>query len=173
MSVIFNMGIDWVGVAQIIVGICSLIIAGFAIWYTRRSIKQQETHHLKSVKPIAILRTTNLNNRITLCLENRGVGPLMINKVVYIFNGKNYRNFDELLHEEKIDTSDMFSTHLNDAVILPNNGERIMDYIIPLTSKKYPRKINTIREVISKSKIDITFSDIYGTEFHTKKSLGV
>ena len=161
MSVIFQMGINYVGIAQIILGICSLIIAGIAIWYTRKSIKQQQIHNEKSVKPILNVRLVDGIDRVELGLHNRGVGPLIIKDTIITYENKKYNGIEKLFEEIGVNKEGMVVSILKNCTILPNQKEDLLNFLVDKTISKSISKLDVIRKTVAKIGIRVEYCDIY------------
>jgi hypothetical protein len=161
MSVIYQMGIDYVGIAQIILGSFSIIAAIIAIWYTSKSIKQQQIHNQKSVKPIPNVQVISSINGIELNLQNRGIGPMIIKEIVYKYEDKKFYEIDKLFDEIGVNIDGMAFGLPFKSTILPNQKEELLKFSVDQSNSKFISKLDDITKIIAKMEIKVLYCDIY------------
>ena len=67
-----------------ITALTAVIIGAFSIYFTRKSIEQQQAHNKNSVVPICNIRLWAPKNKVAITVHNVGTGPMRIKKLVYL-----------------------------------------------------------------------------------------
>jgi hypothetical protein len=73
--------IDKPSEANAIMALCALVTSILSIYLTIRTLQIQKRHNFQSVKPIAWVSVADFEDRISVTLQNNGVGPMIIKKV--------------------------------------------------------------------------------------------
>lgn len=123
---------EWVvAISAVIISLCAL---GVSIFQTR-IMKQQQAH---SVWPHLQVYNSNLNG-LELTLENKGVGPALVNEVEYSFDGKTTHKINELIEMifaadgtvSPDSTINFRYSHIENLVLAPNDSHLLLDIKYP------------------------------------------
>jgi hypothetical protein len=74
------LAIDWT--PEAVIALCALIVSILSVIFTWFTLKYQRLHNYKTVRPIGIIVAGDYENKIFIRLDNSGIGPLIIKKVV-------------------------------------------------------------------------------------------
>lgn len=144
---------------------CAVLISMISLFYTIISVKSQETHNKNSVLPLAHISISDYENDLAVKVFNYGTGPLIIDTLSVIYEGKPHSTVIELFN----DTNILWTTFTEDVSgwTIPVGGE------IVLIEKATPTKEEKllIREILSCTTISITYKDIYNSKFTKERAL--
>jgi hypothetical protein len=88
----------------------AIIISLLALLATFYQLYLQRLHNEKSLKPIGQIDVGDRKKHIYVHIQNNGLGPLIIDKVVFIKNGIKYNSISECL---KLDPKSYWHVSLN------------------------------------------------------------
>ena len=145
--------------------LCAVFISFISISLTAITIWLQRRHNFKSVMPIADIHLPDYENRISVEVENTGIGPLIINEVI-VFNkdnGEKKNSVIEWLPDLPLDYSwDTFTLYFQGRVISPNQKIVFVKLSGDLEDHTFIYSRNLVRSALSKLILIIKYSDIYG-----------
>lgn len=161
-----NLQIDIYKIADLVLAVASVFISGLAIWFTKRSLKMQREHNKKSVKPIPNFIFKDHPAEIHVLIQNSGFGPMIIESLIIIMNGKEYHDFAELFSDtphlqkrEGVRVNDIGS-----AIIPPGSTKAMLDIV---SNDEKTDSFSSFSDLIKKVNIKITYTDVYGREFNS------
>ena len=162
----FQSTISWIDIA-------SLFVACIAIIFTIISLIIQRQHNRLSLRPIANIDLSNYENKIAVELINKGLGPLIIEKIIYRIGSDEKNNlvdiFDERGFKDIVWTD--YRKYLEGATIPPNGIEVLIQYDKSKSqSRRFIRNRDKIKKILGKIYVEIHFKDIYG--FSLKPATG-
>ncbi len=151
--------IDW----GIVTGIIALI-------FTAISLQVQRKHNRLSVKPIGIISVGDYENELTVYLENKGTGPLIIkNLSVTNQNGKIEKAIIDFFGVEfKNVVWDTFVPDMDERVILPNESKTLIKLTGNSSDKKFARIREKVRKVLAQLQVELLYQDIYENDMPKK-----
>lgn len=144
---------------------CAVLISMISLFYTIISVKSQETHNKNSVLPLAHISISDYENDLAVKVFNYGTGPLIIDTLSVIYEGKPHSTVIELFK----DTNILWTTFTEDVSgwTIPVGGEIVLIQKYAPTEKE---KL-LIRQILSHTTISITYKDIYNTKFTKDREL--
>lgn len=74
------LAIKWT--VESILAFCALIVSIVSVMFTWFTLKYQRIHNYKTVRPIGIIVAGDYEDKIFIRLDNSGIGPLIIKKVI-------------------------------------------------------------------------------------------
>lgn len=154
---------------EIAIALCalgtSLVALGSSIyfgWCTR-------VHNRRSVKPIPYVAPNDYENELAVCLWNYGSGPMVLNKI-------DSRHARKELSGHLIDLVPTRPDHLHfDAFVklhpgralLPGECIDLLKICIDKEDLKALGYRNELREFLGSVSVEVEYTDIYGSSFHT------
>lgn len=69
-------------VASAVAAFLSAVVAGFALWVARSTLKHQRKHNVLSLRPIVEVTVGDWETKLRVTLRNNGAGPLVVTRLV-------------------------------------------------------------------------------------------
>ncbi len=166
---------------QLSISVSSIITSVIAIVISITTYKSQVRHNKNSVKPILNIICGDYENDIYVRIDNYGVGPAIIKRVL-CSNGKDNDSCLYHLIPEKARVKTQYSDSTVKLTALTHFVEDITDRTIALQKSIVllqqvdpDSKIRVaLRTVLEKITIQVEYTDIYGKEkFVVKRSLAI
>lgn len=146
----------------------AIIISLLALLATFYQLYLQRIHNEKSLKPLGQIDIEDRKNHLFVYIQNNGLGPLIIDKVIFIKDGKEFETITECL---KLDPKSFWHISLKGTdkkVILPNSHLVVFD---KNTENESIEKIDEIREELCLITIKVNCRDIYDNKISFKRHL--
>lgn len=160
---------------QLVLTICTVLIALFSIIFAGLSYHTQKTFYKKSVIPMVDIHIIDCSDKLSIELVNDGIGPAIIKKIQVTDSRCSIDSFDEFLAQR--DKSKIIISESSDLkreyVIGPGKGLTM----VSVDKKKYPNSldyefaVNTIKDVLRKSRFSISYTDVYGEQKQLDKDM--
>lgn len=169
MNVTFQIENDWVG-------ICSILIAVIAIIFTWKQMKLQQKHNILSVTPIPSFYSYTSKDEIKILLTNKGIGPLIIKSLTFILNKKVEKSIGNFFSDAETGFFDVtYSVTVIQNSACQAGETRVLcqfsrKAILEIKESEFQGYINTLRNKLSNIKVEISYTDIYNTEFDLLKT---
>ena len=147
----------------------SLIISFLALLATFYQAHLQRVHNQKSVKPLAEINLRDRDGEMFVRIGNNGVGPLIVDKVVFTKGNKQYEHIQDCLD---IDPKTYFHLEVNDMnkkVIIPGGFLELFSNM--LNPKESADKIEMFQKQLSVLHLKVQGHDIYNNKISVEKSL--
>jgi len=147
----------------------SLIISFLALLATFYQAHLQRVHNQKSVKPLAEINLRDRDGEMFVRIANNGVGPLIVDKVVFTKGDKQYEHIQDCLD---IDPKTYFHVEVGDTnkkVIIA--GGFLELFSNELNPKESAEKIEMFQKQLSVLQLKVHGHDIYSNEITVEKSL--
>jgi hypothetical protein len=151
-------------------GRCNLaiIISLLALLATFYQLYLQRHHNEKSLKPLGQIEVYDRKKHIYVHIQNNGLGPMIIDKVVFIKDSIKYETITKCID---LDPKSYWHVSVNTTykkVILPNTHLIVFD---TNTESHSPEEIETIRKQLSPITLKVSCRDIYDNEFSFERNL--
>lgn len=147
----------------------SLIISFLALLATFYQAHLQRVHNQKSVKPLAEINLRDRDGEMFVRIANNGVGPLIVDKVVFTKGDKQYEHIQDCLD---IDPKAYFHVEVDDTnkkVIIA--GGFLELFSNELNPKESAEKIEMYQKQLSVLHLKVHGHDIYGNKITVEKSM--
>ena len=127
-------------------------------------------HNKLSVKPIAIITVADYESRISVYLQNRGTGPLIIKKLLFSDkSGREERSLIKFFGEEFNDVEwSTFMENIDGWAILPGKYENLLELEGNPTDKVFIAIRNRVREKLAPIHVELHYQDIYEKDMPIK-----
>lgn len=146
----------------------AIIISLLALLATFYQLYLQRLHNEKSLKPLGQIDVGDRKKHIYVHIQNNGLGPLIINNVIFIKDGIKYHTISECL---KLDPKSYWHVSLkgiDKKVILPNTHLVVFD---KNTENNSPEEIEDIRKQLTPITLRVSCRDIYNNTFSFERNL--
>lgn len=119
----------------------------------------QRTHNEKSLKPLGQIDFRDRQDLLYVRISNNGVGPMIIDRLCFIKDGKSYTAIDECLELDRRSYSRLDGQESVRKVILPNS-------FLPIFETRFEEHegeaaINHARKQLAPITLKVEFHDIY------------
>ena len=155
---------------EIIISCCALIISIITVYQTKN-------HNYLSVRPIATILPQDYSKKICVCLQNKGLGPLITKSVKFINIITNEEKgflidfmpklegeilWKDYTKSPQFTLASIESKTLIEFVPKIENGEEVYDNTFKENRKR-------IRKALSNIRVEITYSGIYNDKSQVLK----
>lgn len=127
----------------------------------------QRTHNEKSLKPLGQIDLRDRKDQIYVRVSNNGVGPMIIDRLLFTKEGKTYTAIEECLDLEKRSYSCIGVSESVQKVILPNGYLTLFEN--KLSQHMEEAQIDWIRKQLSPITLQVVFRDIYDNKMTIKR----
>ncbi len=146
------------------------MIALLALLATFYQLHLQRVHNEKSLQPLGQISFGDKDRTLRVRINNSGIGPLIIEKIIYSKDGKNFSIISDCL-----DLNPRSYTHLRTSesarrVIYPASELIIFETIFDADEPE--EKIDEARTQLSTLSLVVTGRDIYNNKITIKRDLG-
>lgn len=148
---------------EITIAFFALITSILGIFISIWTIRSSQKHNKLSVKPIAYILPQNYEDKICVNIQNKGTGPLIVDKIEFIdlrTNTKKNALIDLMPELENYCWSNYSSAHK--FVLSPNESKILLDLTGELDDDIYIYNRNIIRKALSYIQIRLEYTGIYG-----------
>ncbi len=119
----------------------------------------QRTHNEKSLRPLGQIDIGDIQNRIYIYIRNNGVGPMSIDRLTFIKEGKHYRSIEDCLNLDRRSYRCMSVTDSLKRVVSPN------DYLVVFETEFEDDEGDAEKDVVRKQltplSLKVDCRDIY------------
>lgn len=119
----------------------------------------QRMHNEKSLKPLGQIDLRDRKDQIYVRVSNNGVGPMIIDRLTFTKEGKNYVAIDDCLKLDRRLYSCIGVSESVQKVILPNSSLVVFETKIAPSEEEARAK--QTREQLSLISLQVEFRDIY------------
>jgi hypothetical protein len=119
----------------------------------------QRTHNEKSLKPLGQIDFRDRQDQLYVRVSNNGVGPLIVDRLCFIKDGKFYTTIEECLQLDRRSYSRLDGHESVRKVILPNSSLTIFE--ASLTPQESETALNPVRDQLGPITLKVEFHDIY------------
>jgi hypothetical protein len=159
--------------------IISIVGFFYSVRYNRKTFKLTKEHNILTAKPIItfLYKTHLINKRIVIKLSNSGLGPAILDKIIYKYNELSFENIDDLISKLRETKIIDFSFKLID--ICPS--EISINFCLSEKDKLDLYKCNIVEtsqenvtklfDIFGKIEIQVIYKDIFENIYQTKEIL--
>lgn len=148
---------------ETIIATSAVFISFLAITLAVWTAHSQRKHNRLSVRPVATLPVGDYEDTLSVWLENRGLGPMKVVKLVAKSTdgreaSKIIELMPDLLHEQMWET---FFGIIDGAVIRPGASEKLLGFLGDMHSAEFIENRDAIRQALSQLTITVEYEDLY------------
>lgn len=128
----------------------------------------QRRHNENSLRPLGQIKFVDQKARLAVQIENCGMGPMIIERLSFIKDGKIFTKISECLD---LDSRSYFSASIDskiEKVLLPNGQ---MDIFAKDVTTLTAHEIDMIKSKLSIISVKLAYSDIYDNRFTSERGL--
>lgn len=149
--------------------VISTLIPLFALLAAFYQLRLQRIHNERSLRPLGQIVLSEREAQVFVHIRNNGVGPMIIDKVIYIKDGISAANIEDFLTlEPKSYMHDVISAETVQKVILPGAFLEIFDSIFEGQAAEQ-EKDNVVRE-LTPITLKVNYRDIYDNKFTIERN---
>jgi hypothetical protein len=147
-----------------------LVTGVIALIFTAISLQVQRKHNRLSVKPIALVSVGDYENELAVHLQNKGMGPLIIKKLLFIDqNGKTEKAIIDFFGSDfKNVVWSVFVADIDGWTILPNETKTLIKLNGNSADKEFVRVRDKVRKVLAQIQVELLYQDIYEKDMPKK-----
>lgn len=145
-----------------------IFISFLALLLTFCSFRIQRVHNEKSLRPLGQIELGDNKKRLYVHIQNNGLGPLIVDRLIFIKNGIQYRSISECLD---LNPKSYWHTFIDDTlkkVIQTNSHLVVFEKNIENLSEE---EIDKTRKELALITLKIVYCDIYDKKFSFKRNL--
>lgn len=147
----------------------AIIISLLALLATFYQLHLQRLHNEKSLKPLGQIDVGDRKKHLFVHIQNNGLGPLIIDKVIFMKDGKEFDTITECLNLDPKSFWHISVKGTYKKVILPNTHLVVFD---KNTENDSPEDVDDIRKQLSQITLKVNCLDIYENKITIKRNLG-
>lgn len=140
-------------------GDVTVLIAVLALLLTLWQVYLQRTHNEKSLKPLGQIDFRDRQDQLYVRVSNNGVGPMIVDRLRFIKDGKCYSTLDECLKLDRRSYSWLDGHESVRKVILPNASLTIFE--TRFEEQEGEAAIDQARQKLAPITLKVEFRDIY------------
>jgi hypothetical protein len=152
-----------IAVINAFIALLALIVSATSIYFTYRALQIQREHNYKTVQPILGIRVGDHSDRLYVEIANKGVGPLIIKKML-VTNGvsdkKNIIDWMPVLNDNI--SWKNYMSNINEMCLYPSESLLLIELTGNTKSPKFKKARFEARKALSQLTIGIQYVDIYG-----------
>lgn len=147
----------------------AIIISVLALLATFYQLYLQRVHNEKSLCPLGQIDLRDRNKQLSVCIANNGMGPMILDKVIFFKDGHSYADLENCLDLEvrcyrRIPISEWVKK-----VVLPNASLEV--FAAELESHETDFDMENVRKQLSLLTLQVEYRDIYENKFTLERSL--
>ncbi|MEO6520335.1 MAG: hypothetical protein ABIN91_01550 [Mucilaginibacter sp.] len=129
----------------------------------------QRSHDEKSVKPLAQIDLMDCDGTLYIHVQNNGVGPLIVDKLIFIKEQQSYARIEDGLTIDPRTYNHIEITDTNKKVVIP--GGFLEVFSKTFDGKDDKANIDLFRQQLSGLHLKVEGRDIYNNKIAIEKSL--
>ena len=157
---------------QYLFAAATIVTAFISIIYTAKSYLNQKKHNINAIKPLINVTFVEDEKRLSLAVQNLGLGPAVIQRLKYWDRSKDtyYESMHNYLNK-KIMEKEVKSYNLRTmnagTPISPGNVQLLLTLQKDnLSQESFGTEKKKIVELIQNLQLDISYKDLYGIEYN-------
>lgn len=147
----------------------SLVFSFVAVVATFYQAHLQRVHNRKSVKPLAQIDLEDREGLLFVHVQNNGVGPLIVDKLIFTRDGKQYHQIQDCLDLDPKSYYHIEITDTNKKIIVP--GGFLVVFSEKLDLSENQATITMFRQQLSAIHLEVEGHDIYDIKISIGKCL--
>lgn len=146
----------------------TITISILALFLTFYQAYLQRVHNAKSVKPLGQIDLSDRKNHMFIYIQNNGLGPLIIDKLIFTKDGEHYTTISECLELDPKSYWHIIISPMVNKVVLPNSHLVVFD---KNTENLSVEDIDLIRRQLFPITLTVNCRDIYDNKFSFERNL--
>lgn len=137
----------------------TMVISGLALLGLFGQVYLQRTHNEKSLKPLGQIDFRDRQDQLYVRVSNNGVGPMIVDRLCFVKDGKSYKTIEECLHLDRRSYARLNGHESVRKVILPNTSLTIFE--TSFEAHEGEAAIELARQQLAPITLTVAFHDIY------------
>ncbi|CCH56549.1 hypothetical protein BN8_05904 [Fibrisoma limi BUZ 3] len=147
----------------------AIIISILALLATFYQLYLQRTHNEKSLKPLGQIDLPDYNKQLAVHIRNNGLGPLIIDRLLFIKDGQPYTAIDDCLDLDPKSYMRVAITNAVKRVVLPN--AHLVVFETRFDEHEGESEINHARRQLALITLKVEGRDIYDNKITLERDL--
>lgn len=147
----------------------SLLISALALLATFYQLYLQRVHNEKSLKPLGQIDVVDHRNRIYIYIRNNGMGPMIIDRLTFIKEGKHYTDIEDCLTLARKSYMSISTTESLKRVVLPNAYLTVFETQFEDNEGEIEK--NMVRKQLAPISLKVVCRDIYDNKILFDRTL--
>ena len=143
-------------------------ISLLALLATFYQLYLQRIHNEKSLKPLPQIDFLDRKNQIFIHIQNNGVGPFVIDRLIFVKDTKSYDHIEQCLDLNPKTFMHMRVTSLDKKTVLPENHLEV--FSIVFEEDELDSQMDQVREQLAGIRLKVKGRDIYDNRIDTDRS---
>jgi len=147
-----------------------LVIGVIAVIFTAITLQVQRKHNRLSVKPIAMITVADYMDRLSIYLQNKGTGPLIIKNLSFT-DGRGRKEKAIINYfgpEVKGVVWSTFTGDIDGWAILPGENKTLIELIGDPMNKDFTDIREKVRKILASIQVELLYQDIYENDMPQK-----
>lgn len=146
----------------------AILISVLALLATFYQLYLQRLHNEKSLKPLGQIDLVDSKTQIYVYIQNSGLGPLILDKLIFVRDNKEYTKISDCLDLDTKSYWHMLVTDTVKKVVLPNSHFIVFEKNI---ENYISDDIDYIRKQLASITLKVAYRDIYDNKFSFERNL--
>ncbi|PWK72556.1 hypothetical protein LX99_04414 [Mucilaginibacter oryzae] len=147
----------------------SLVVSFLALLATYYQAHIQRIHNQKSVKPLAQIDLEDRDGVLFVHVQNNGVGPMIVDKLIFTREGKQYHQIQDCLNIDPTWYYHVSVTDTNKKILIPGGFLQVFSETLdPIDNQE---RLALFRKKLSTLHLKVEGCDIYDNRINIEKSL--
>jgi hypothetical protein len=152
--------------AGVLISVAALVVSIASIFIAVRTLKHQRVHDVLSVRPIPMLATVDLEDRISVNLRNNGIGPMFIRRL-HAEDGAARQDYLRLFLPA-LPAGVLWSTYagkIEDMSLAAGEQVTLLELTGQEATTGFAAFRDNCRRALAPLSIVVDYTDVYGTSF--------
>ena len=158
--------LDWKGRAEMAINM-TVLISWLALVATLYQLYLQRIHNIKSLRPLGQIDLRDRENQIYIRVSNNGMGPMIIDRLLFVKEGKTYTTIEECLTLARQSYSAISVNESVRKVILPHAFLPVFE--AHLAEHEEEAALDLVRDQLSPITLKVYFRDIYDNKMSVER----
>ncbi len=143
-------------------GYISILISWLALSATFYQLHLQRTHNGKSLQPLGQIDLEDRQGHIYVRITNNGMGPMIIDKLIFIKDGKQYMTIVDCMELSARSYTQIGVSESIQKVVLPHSHLTVFETRVEEQDSE--DQVQQIRQQLSSIALKVEFRDIYANK---------
>ena len=144
----------------------AIFISVLALFATLYELYQQRILSEKSVRPLAQVDLGDLDKQIYVYVRNNGMGPMIVDKVTFVKNGKQYTNIEDCIDIPASTYMYVLVSETVKKLVLP--GSHLMVFEKDFEDKT-DISMEQVRKMLTPITLIINYRDVFDKKFSVER----
>ena len=162
--------IDWLSqnkdVVQAFSSLLVILVGFLSIMLTVLTLRTNRRHNQLSVKPIADISASDFENKLSVTLDNRGNGPLIIQAFRAVKNGVSKSSLIDWMPDLPPGLFwTNFTKNIEGCALRPSESIPLIEFSLDMKNRTHREARDLIRRALADITLELDYRDIYDNPF--------